>query len=108
MLPAGDHSSRSIVHRRVASWASWSDRGTTGLTNGEEENGSSFEATTSEELSRSLLLPQLEYEDEEDDLLSVLSESLRKVNWKLLVVFLVLIVSGVSNVVLAKLQALPM
>jgi hypothetical protein len=110
MIPAGDHSSRSIVHRRVASWASWSEVGTTATpTNNEEgENESSF-AATNEELSRSLLPQQLEYEAaEEDDLLSIVSESLRKFNWKLWIVFLMLIVSGVSNVVLAKLQALPM
>jgi hypothetical protein len=106
MIPAGDHSSRSIVHRRVASWASWSEVGTTTTPMNEEENESSF-AATSEELSRSLF-PELEYEDDEDDILSIVSSSLRKLNWKLWIVFLVLIVSGVSNVVLAKLQALPM
>lgn len=112
MIPAGDHSSRSIVHRRVSSWASWSEVGTgTGTATpprtNEGETGSAVAASASEELSRSLL-PGLEYEDEEDDLLSLVSQSLRKLNWKLWIVFLLMILSGVSNVVLAKLQALPM
>ncbi len=102
MIPAGDHISRSIVHRRVSSWASWSE---TGTPNREEESESM--AVLSEELSRPLL-PQLEYEDSEGDLLSLVSERFGKTNWKLCLVFLLLIVSGVSNVVLAKLQSLPM
>lgn len=104
MIPSGDHSSRSILHRRVASWASWSEGGGTGGTQtNEREESESVSAT----LSRSLL-PDLEYEEEEDDLLSLVSDSFRKTNWKLWLVFVLLIVSGVSNVVLAKLQALPM
>lgn len=102
MIPAGDHSSRSIFHRRVSSWASWSEAGTA---NREEESESL--AAVSEELSRPLL-PELEYEDSEGDLLSLVSETLGKTKWKLRLVFLLLIISGVGNVVLAKLQAFPM
>jgi hypothetical protein len=102
MIPAGDHSARSIVHRRVSSWASWSEAGT-GPRNG-DENESNDAAPDS--LSRSLM-PELEYE-EDDDLLSLVSEALRKTNWKLWVVFMLMTLSGVSNVVLAKLQAHPM
>lgn len=102
MIPSGDHSSRSILHRRVSSWASWSEAGTPTPANGGDEGESA-----SVSLSRSLL-PELEYEEEESDLLSLVSNSFRKANWKLWLVFVLLIVSGVSNVVLAKLQALPM
>jgi hypothetical protein len=99
MIPAGDHSSRSILHRRVSSWASWSEAATATRDGDEAES-----TTTPEDLSRSLL-PGLEYEE---DLLSLVSEALRKTNWKLWAVFLVMTVSGISNVVLAKLQAHPM
>jgi hypothetical protein len=102
MIPAGDHSSRSILHRRVSSWASWSEAATATRDGDEAES-----STTPEDLSRSLL-PGLEYEEDDDDLLSLVSEALRKTNWKLWAVFLVMTVSGVSNVVLAKLQAHPM
>lgn len=102
MLPTGDHSSRSIVHGRVSSWASWSEAGTP---NRDEESESL--GLVSHELSRPLL-PELEYEDSEDGLISLVSEYLPKTNWRLWLVFLVLILSGVSNVVLAKMQAVPM
>jgi hypothetical protein len=99
MIPVGDHSTRSIVHRRVSSWASWSEAGTA-LRDGDEGE------SQPEDLSRSLM-PSLEFE-EEDDLLSLVSEALRKANWKLWVVFSLMTVSGVSNVILAKLQSHPM
>lgn len=104
MIPSGDHISRSIVHRRVASWASWSEGGT-GTPQPTEPGEESMSVSAS--LPRSLL-PELEYESEEDDLLSLISESFRTTNWKLWLGFIMLIVSGVSNVVLSKLQALPM
>lgn len=103
MIPTGDHSSRSIVHGRVSSWASWSEAGTT--TNRDEESESL--GLLSQELSRPLL-PELEYEDSDDGLISIVSEYLPRTNWRLWLVFLALVLSGVSNVVLAKLQAVPM
>lgn len=101
MIPGGDHSTRSIVHRRISSFASWSEAGTVGPRDEVEQDNAS------EDLSRPLL-PDLEYESEEDDLLSLVSETMRKANWKLWLAFSLLLVSGVSNVVLAKLQSLPM
>ena len=103
MIPTGDHSSRSIVHGRVSSWASWSEAATT---NRDDEESESLDLV-SQDLSRPLL-PELEYEDSDDGLLSIVSEYLPKTNWRLWLVFLVLVLSGVSNVVLAKLQAVPM
>jgi len=59
-------------------------------------------------------LPSLEYEpvstdDESSSIVSLLQLSERsKKEWKLWLVFLLLVLSGVGNVVLAKLQSLPM
>jgi len=100
MIPSGDHSSRSILHRRVSSWA----EATQSLIAEEIPLTSDSE----DELSRPLL-PELEYEEasagsEEDSIQSLR----RKRKWKLVIAFVLLVVSGVSNVVLAKLQSLPM
>jgi len=104
MIPGGSHSTRSIVHSRVSSWASWSRREDEDDDNNDDGDGDESD-TTPEDLSRSLL-PELEYEEEEDDdILSLVSEALKKMNWKLWIVFTVMTFSGISNVVLTKLQA---
>lgn len=103
MISAADHSSRSLVHRRVSSWSEVSTRSAPQQQQLLDEGSLASE----DELSRPLLLPELEYENEVEDIRAV-SRPSRKFNWKLWIVFLLLVLSGVSNVVLAKLQSLPM
>eukprot|EP00934_Nitzschia_sp_Nitz4_P006884 Nitzschia sp. Nitz4//scaffold1_size375055//3591//5220//NITZ4_000202-RA/size375055-augustus-gene-0.657-mRNA-1//1//CDS//3329540823//6874//frame0 len=105
MIPTGDHSSRTLTHRRVTSWASWSEGPI--INDSQREDGNSSQEEEGDDLSRPLL-PQLEYEEEEDDLLSFVSTSLTRKKWKLWLVFVLLVISGVANLILAKLQALPM
>ena len=96
MLPAGDHHSRSLLVRRVSSWSQ--------LTLAD-----SF-ATIDDDLGIPLL-PELEYEVASvttgDGNVSTTARR-RPMNVKLWVVCFILIASGVGNVILAKLQALPM
>jgi hypothetical protein len=103
MIPGADNCSRSLLHRRVSSWSEV----TSGAPQPEEFSLASS-LSDDDDLSRPLL-PALEYEDEvlEEDLLSFASIR-RRYNWKLWIVFFLLVASGVSNVVLAKLQSLPM
>lgn len=106
MIPGGDHTSRNLLLRRVSSWSE-----ITGSQQPPEEDGFSLASQDGDDdhdrdLTRPLL-PDLEYEEDSIDLLSIRSLS-RKYKWKLWLVFVVLIVSGVCNVLLAKLQSLPM
>jgi hypothetical protein len=58
-----------------------------------------------------LLLPSLEYEESTHGSNSSTTSSVlsrRTKNWKLWVGFVLLVVTGVGNVIFAKLQALPM
>jgi hypothetical protein len=106
MISAADHSSRSLVHRRVSSWSEVSTRSAPQQQQ-QPQPIDECSLASEDELSRPLLLPELEYENEVEDL-RVVSRPSRKFNWKLWIVFLLLVLSGVSNVVLAKLQSLPM
>lgn len=98
MIPAGDHTSRNLLHRRVSSWSE--------ITSPQQPDEVSLSTSDDNEILRPLL-PTLEYEEDTEDVLSLRSLN-RKYNWRLWLVFLLMVVSGVSNVVLAKLQALPM
>lgn len=119
MIPTGDHSSRFLLLRRVSSWSEVASNRPS--VNEEELNSSSQdeedEQQEREEITRlsldsaddlsTPLLPTLEYEDEHSVAESLMSLRRRK-EWKLWIGFLVLVISGVSCVVLAKLQSLPM
>ena len=101
MIPVGDHNSRSVLLRRVSSWSQ--------MTLGDSGSVSSGD----DALLMRPLLPELEYEQApppSDS--SLVSETTRrrcsKVNFKLWVVFALLVVSGVANVIFLKMQALPM
>jgi hypothetical protein len=107
MISAADHSSRSLVHRRVSSWSEVSTRSAPQQQQPQPQPLEERSLASEDELSRPLLLPELEYENEVEDIRVVSRPSL-KFNWKLWIVFLLLVLSGVSNVVLAKLQSLPM
>ena len=114
MIPSGDHSSRSILHRRVSSYE---EIVTPPVTPRNSLLVSTADADGQEgDLTRPLL-PFLEDEENsnstgsgDDDTLTISSAlSLRfRIKWKLWIVFVLLVLSGVSNVVLAKLQSLPM
>jgi len=162
MIPTGDHSSRSLLLRRVSSWsevtpsqrrsdsscnevddeadllleAEYQDLDSlqlriAGYNNIGNKDGDQEQHTDAENvrtpqhhqnhilnpssgLMRNPFFPSLEYEpvsmeDETSSIASLLHLSERsKKEWKLWLVFLLLVVSGVGNVVLAKLQSLPM
>jgi hypothetical protein len=99
MIPAVDHHTRSLLLRRVSSWSQQSA----------PQSDSFLEDEQQEELARPLLSPELEYE-----VASVTTETdeeqshRKKNNIKLWLVFCLLVVSGVANVIFAKLQSLPM
>jgi hypothetical protein len=100
MIPAGDHNSRSLLLRRVSSWSQ--------LTLGD-----SVSVSSGDDALLRPLLPELEYEQAppSSDSSLVSEATMRrcsKVNFKLWVVFALLVVSGVANVIFLKMQALPM
>lgn len=113
MIPGGDHSSRSLLLRRVSSW---SEVGTAQSASVDDDDASmpSMAVTEGDDLSRPLL-PSLEYEDEStrsnNSNVGGDEQSQRRrktVKWKLWAVFGLLVLSGVGNVIIAKLQSLPM
>jgi drug/metabolite transporter (DMT)-like permease len=112
MIPSGDHSSRFLLLRRVSSWSEVTSHRPSGSRESlllDEDDSllmSSSSSSVEDDLSTPLL-PSLEYEEESVTSLLHLSERTKK-EWKLWLVFLLLLISGVSNVVLAKLQSLPM
>ena len=138
MIPGGDHSSRSLLFRRVRSYSEVSlptpeDEATRGSSNNDGEIQSpsrpllSLTSSLSDGLCNdedsdilSPLLPQglsLEYEEQSQESLiddddeegnQSLSATLLSADWKLWFVFGLLVASGVGNVIFAKLQSLPM
>eukprot|EP00980_Cylindrotheca_fusiformis_P023274 scaffold10310_cov81-Cylindrotheca_fusiformis.AAC.5 len=114
MIPSGDHSSRFLLLRRVSSWSDVTShrhgsRDSILEDNDDEEDSAILPSTSldQEDDLATPLLPSLEYEEESIASLSYFSERSKK-EWKLWLVFILLVLSGVSNVVLAKLQSLPM
>jgi len=141
MIPGADHSSRSLLFRRIRSWSQVAHR-TTHEDVAETTNGSSdgnfnislrplLQISSSDACDEidgnnvdltSPLLPQglsLEYEeqshrsfvvdDEEDhSRLQYCASTITATDWKLWIVFALLVASGVGNVIFAKLQSLPM
>lgn len=133
MIPGGDHNSRTLLLRQVSSYSevtgpqSPSTRNNTpthtprpssssyafwdeDVASLPEINGVDSSAEDEEnELSRPLL-PSLEYEESSHggSIASVFSSIHAPPNWKLWLGFLLLVTTGVGNVVFAKLQALPM
>ncbi len=137
MIPGGDHSSRSLLFRRVRSYSEVSlptpeDEATRGSGNNDGEIHSpsrpllSLTSSFSDGLCNdedgdiiSPLLPQglsLEYEEQSQESLvdgdeegsQNLPATLFSADWKLWFVFALLVASGVGNVIFAKLQSLPM
>lgn len=112
MIPGGDHISRSLLLRRVSSWSEVGTRQTSSIDDDTSIASGSASVTDDDDLSRPLL-PSLEYEDDStrsgnsnpfgDD-----QSRFKPFKWKLWVVFTLLVVSGVGNVIIAKLQSLPM
>jgi hypothetical protein len=113
MIPGGDHSSRSLLLRRVSSWSEVGSRHSPSMdddTSVQSESSAAMEVDLSQPL-----LPSLEYEDEStrssnsvptgDGISPLRSKNFK---WKLWAVFALLVVSGVGNVIIAKLQSLPM
>jgi hypothetical protein len=112
MIPGGDHSSRSLLLRRVSSWSEVGT-GQTGSSFDEDASVPSVATPLSDDDLSRPLLPSLEYEDESTRSSSNgsadgQSQRGKTVKWKLWAVFALLVVSGVGNVVIAKLQSLPM
>jgi hypothetical protein len=129
MIPGGDHSSRTLFLRQVSSYSEVVPGGpspTNTPTHTPRPSSSSYTAifqddemdeamsiVTSVDLSRPLLLPTLEYEDSTHSSSTNSSSSSQRgqqalTNWKLWVGFTLLVLTGVGNVLFAKLQALPM
>jgi hypothetical protein len=144
MIPGGDHSSRSLLFRRIRSWSEITHRsprddngdndGEDHLhrrpllanTNNDENNGNEMGSNNGD--TTSPLLPHglsFEYEEQShqssvDDVRLEDQEShhphryccrsttLTSTDWKLWIVFGLLVASGVGNVIFAKLQSLPM
>jgi hypothetical protein len=135
MIPGGDHNSRTLLLRQVSSYsevpggpASPSTRHNT-PTHTPRLSSSSYafwdedvaslpslnmtdpaDDANHNDLSRPLL-PSLEYEESSHggSVVSVASSiHAPPTNWKLWVGFLLLVTTGVGNVIFAKLQALPM
>ena len=149
MIPGGDHSSRSLLFRRIRSWSEVRHQGTTSdeddtareqhgggdrgdrlhrrpllrLTSSLSANDESENGCSSGDDMVSPLLPRghsLEYEeqscessvdqdnDDEEEQQQHCSQRLASTDWKLWIVFGLLVASGVGNVIFAKLQSLPM
>lgn len=137
MIPGGDHSSRSLLFRRVRSWSDVSHRPRDDDTAGESSDGrfqqlrqpllhlTPFERDDSDDGNlEPPMPPTLEYEEESDqssvhtenELTEVqedhsqqnCSSILATMDWKLWTVFGFLVASGVGNVIFAKLQSQPM
>lgn len=143
MIPGADHSSRSLLFRRIRSWSQVSQRTTSEDDAAETTNGSSdgicnislrplLQCASTDACDEidgndvdlmSPLLPQglsLEYEeeshrssvvddDEEDNPhQQYCAPTIAATDWKLWIVFVFLVASGVGNVIFAKLQSLPM
>ena len=100
MIPSGDHTSRNLLLRRISSWSE--------ITSPQQQQDEFSLASVDDDGDLSSpLLPALEYEEESVDAASI--RSARKYRkWKLWIFFVLMVVSGVGNVVLAKLQSLPM
>lgn len=113
MIPSGDHSSRFLFLRRVSSWSEVTSHRPSGSRDTLEDDESLLLPSTADSLEQeeddlaTPLLPSLEYEEESVASLLYFSERSKK-EWKLWLIFFLLVLSGVSNVVLAKLQSLPM
>ena len=115
MIPGGDHSTRSLLHRRVSSWAEAvsvnspvSDELYSILSSEEENLHEEEDDDEILDLSQPLLPAFLEYEEESNqDDLSIRTQR-RKNKIRLWFVFVVMVVSGVGQVVLAKLQSVTM
>lgn len=112
MIPGGDHSSRTLLLRRVSSWSEVATAANTEV----DDNASlpSSVAHDDSSLPSRPLLPNLEYEEEyssgDEGGNSTSSRDpwrqwRRRINWKLWVVFVLMVLSGVGNVLLAKLSS---
>jgi hypothetical protein len=137
MIPGGDHSSRSLLFRRIRSWSEITHR-TPGHDNNDGEdrlhrrpllrtdtdehdeneigsndnrtspllpNGLSFEY---EEQSHQSSVDDEREEENHPHRYCCYSTTLTSMDWKLWIVFGLLVASGVGNVIFAKLQSLPM
>jgi len=141
MIPGGDHSSRSLLFRRIRSYSE-----VTTATPDDDIAVGNGNSDGEDQLSRRPLLhltsslstnddgdivgdddddhgltspllpegPSLEYEEQsqeslpEDDEEQHIYHTLASTDWKLWIVFGLLVASGVGNVIFAKLQSLPM
>jgi len=124
MIPGGDHSSRSLLFRRIYSWSEVSNLINIAPmydVNNQDGDGIDGDDNNSDNDLSTPLLPQHELEYEESSSSSSViednddhsrqkscSSTIIETNWKLLIVFTLLVLSGVGNVIFAKLQALPM
>ena len=150
MISGGDHSSRSLLFRRIYSWSEVSNHVNTtpmydvnnldddiiNSNNNNNNNNSNAvispyrivpsdgidgDDNSSDNVLSTPLLTQQELEYEESSSSSSViednddhrrqkscSSTIIETNWKLLIVFTLLVLSGVGNVIFAKLQALPM
>ncbi len=141
MIPGGDHSSRTLLFRRIRSWSdvttgTHDDDTAIGNSNGDGDDqllrqpllqlNSSLSANDDNDIecdendqvpSSPLFLPQglsLEYEEQSQESISENGENqpiyhtIASADWKLWIVFGILVASGVGNVIFAKLQSLPM
>jgi hypothetical protein len=121
MIPGGDHSSRTLLLRQVSSYSEIVPTPTASNTPThtprpstasytavfEDENG---DGASLDDMSQPLL-PSLEYEESSHSSSTIGEGDASRQsppNWKLWVGFTLLVLTGVGNVIFAKLQALPM
>eukprot|EP00531_Pseudo-nitzschia_arenysensis_P018540 CAMPEP_0116154706 /NCGR_PEP_ID=MMETSP0329-20121206/21924_1 /TAXON_ID=697910 /ORGANISM="Pseudo-nitzschia arenysensis, Strain B593" /LENGTH=596 /DNA_ID=CAMNT_0003651705 /DNA_START=74 /DNA_END=1864 /DNA_ORIENTATION=- len=139
MIPGGDHSSRSLLFRRIRSWSEVTtgthDDGTAignSSSDGDDQllrqpllhltsslsanDDNDIECDENDQVLSSPILPQglsLEYEEQSQESLEdgedqPIYHTIASTDWKLWIVFGILVTSGVGNVIFAKLQSLPM
>lgn len=123
MIPGADHNSRTVLHRRLSSYAELTTTSgdltsiaAAAIRAEEEEGNDIIDVVDNTSSLTQPLLPDLEYEDspsmdslgDDDSSPSISRIFSRPKNIKLWVVFGLLVISGVTNVIFLKLQSVPM